>query len=141
MIYKAVKYILENDSDFATAIGTDSDSDVKIYPVNPRKEVTLPFCVYNIMNMSGNPTKDNKSILGMDNYLVRVTVYDNELDDLIDISEKARVAMDNQKAGGTFNTVTVNSIDFYNLRDGFDQGYGDRGVFYIEMDYEIWATP
>lgn len=140
MIYKAVKYILENDSDFAAAIGTDSDSDVRVYPINPRKEVPPPFCIFNVMNMTGSPTKDNPSYLGMDNYLVRIAVYDTELDDVIDISEKARIALETYKAGGTFNGVTVKSIDFYNMRDGFVPD-GNRGYIYIEMDYEIWATP
>ena len=140
MIYKAVKYILENDSTLATALGTDSDSDVKVYPINPRKEVSPPFCVFNVMNMTGNPTKENPSNSGLDNYLVRVAVYDTELDDVITLSEYVRDAMDGEKLGGTYNSVSVVSIDFYNLRDGFVAD-GNRGYVYIEMDFEIWAIP
>ena len=50
MIYKAIKYILENDTDFATALSTDSDGDVKIYPIHPRKEVSLPLCVFSVID-------------------------------------------------------------------------------------------
>lgn len=141
MIYKAIKYILENNSNFAAAIGTDSDGDVKVYPIHPRKEVSLPFAVFNIIDQRGNPTKDNKSTSGIDEVRVRVTVYDTELDDVVDLSEKARIALDNQKAGGTFNTEVVHSIDFESLNDGYDNSYGDRGAMYIEHDYTIWAEP
>jgi hypothetical protein len=141
MIYKAVKYILENDSDFSTAIGTDDDSDVKIYPIHPRKEVALPFCVFNVLDARGNPTKDNPSTSGLDEYRVRVVIYDNDLDTCIDISEKARIALDGEKSGGSFNTVAVSSIDFESLNDTFVESYGDRGAIGIEMDFNIWSTP
>ena len=140
MIYKAIKYILENNSNFATAIGSDN-GDVKIYPIHPRKEVSLPFCVFNIIDQRGNPTKDNRSTSGIDEVRVRITIYDNDLDDLVDISEKCRIAMDLEKSGGTYNTEVVHSIDFESLNDGHDSGYGDRGALYIEHDYTIWAEP
>jgi len=139
MIYKAIKYILENDSDFATAIGTDSDGDIKAYPIHPRKKVSLPFSVFSITNIQGNPTKDQKSTGGIDQIMVRVTVYDTELDDAIDLSEKARIAMDLQKDGGTFNGIVVHSIDFETMSDTFDQGYGDRGAIGFDLDFTIWA--
>lgn len=139
MIYKAIKFILENDSAFATAIGTDSDGDIKIYPIHPRKEVPLPFCVFNITDQRGNPTKDESSAL--DEVRVRVTMLDDDLDNLVEINEKARLALDGEKAGGTYNGVVIASLDFESLNDGFNETYGDRGALFIENDYNIWSEP
>lgn len=139
MIYKAVKYILENNTAFAAAIGTDSDGDVKVYPIHPRKEVGLPFCVYNVSSLNSNPAKDLRSYLGLDDSRVRVTIFANDLDSLVDLAEKARVAMDTMKEGGTFNGMEITSIDFDNMSDGFDEGWGDRGALTIDMEFNIWS--
>ena len=141
MIYKAVKYILVNDSDFATAMGTDDDGDVKIYPIHPRKEVSLPFGTFNITDDQGNATKDNPTISGMDNQRVRIIVYGTNLDTLVDIAEKARIAMDNEKEGGTYNTVVVESIDFERITDDYDQSTGEKGAYVLNLDFEIWSIP
>ena len=141
MIYKAIKYILENDTDFLTAIGTDSDSDIKAYPIHPRKEVTLPFCVFSITDQTGSPAKDRKTYNGIDNIRIRVSVFGLDLDVLIDLAEKCRVAIDNEKEGGTYNSVVIQSIDFESLNDTFEPGYGDDGALGIDMDYEIWSIP
>ena len=138
MIYKAIKYILENDSDFATAIGTDSDSDVKVYPIHPRRKVELPFCVFNIIDQRGNPTKDTNSQI--DDIRVRVVVYDTELDDVIDLAEKARSAMAAYKNGGTVAGVELVTVDFESMKDTFEEGYGNRGAIGIEIYFEIWST-
>ena len=138
MIYQAIKYILENNSDFATAIGTDSDGDIKAYPIAPRRKVNLPFCVFNIEDQRGNPTKDSNS--QMDAINLRITVYEDELDSLVDISEKCVAAMEAQKAGGTFNTEVVKSVDFSAMRDVFIEGYGPRGALGMEIDFEIWLV-
>ena len=141
MIYKAIKYILENDTDFATALSTDSDGDVKIYPIHPRKEVSLPLCVFSVIDQRGNPTKENKSYNGIDEIRVRISVFDSELDDVIDIAEKCRIALENEKLGGTYNTEVIHSIDFDSLNDTFSESYGNRGALGIDMDYTIWAEP
>jgi len=136
MIYKAVKHILENDSTLSAAIGTDDDSDVKIYPINPRKKVELPFIVFNLTDQRGNPSKDIPS--GIDETRVQVIIYDTELDDVIYLAGKVRDALDGEKAGGTYNGTVIHSIDFDNQSDGFAQDYGNRGAIYIEQDYIIW---
>ena len=141
MIYRAVLNILSNNSDFTTAIGTDADTDYKIYPIAPRRETQLPMCVISIIDQRGNPTKDNPSTSGIDEIRVRITVYDDDLDDLIDLSEKARIAMDAEKSGGTYNTEVIQSIDFESLNDGIVTDYGPIGAMYIEHDYTIWASP
>jgi hypothetical protein len=139
VIYRAIKYILENDSAFAAAIGTDTDGDIKIYPIHPRKEVKLPFCVFNITDARGNPTKDEPSAL--DEARVRVTIFDYDLDNMVSISDKARTALDNEKGGGTYNGEVIASLDFESLNDGFNETYGDRGALFIEHDYNIWMEP
>lgn len=139
MIYKAIKYILENDSAFAAAIGTDADGDIKIYPIHPRKEVPLPFCVFNIIDQRGNPTKDEASCL--DEVRIRVTVLDVDLDNMVILSDLVRAALDGQKKGGTFNGEVIDSIDFESLNDGFNETYGDRGALFLEHDYVIWLEP
>lgn len=138
MIYKAVKYILENDTDFVTAIGTDNDGDIKAYPIAPRKEVRLPFCVFNIEDQRGNPTKD--SVSQMDQIQFKVTIYHNELDALVDCTNKAIIALDNEKSGGTFNGEVIKSIDFQAMRDVFIEGYGPHGAIGMEIDFEIWIV-
>jgi len=143
MIYKAIKYILENDSAFAAAIGTFDDGegnvDIKIYPIHPRKEVPLPFCVFNIIDQRGNPTKDEPSAL--EEVRVRITVLDDDLDNMVSISDKARAALDGEKGGGEYNGEIIDTIDFESLNDGFNETYGDRGALFIEHDYNIWAVP
>lgn len=137
MIYKAIKYILENDSDFASAIGTDSDSNIKLYPIYPTKEVSLPFATYNIVDQVANPTKDLPS--SIDDLGLRITVYHNDFDLLEDIVTKARTALDAEKDGGTFNGVTISTIDFERMRDGFVEVMDNRGALMIEMDFRIWS--
>ena len=139
MIYKAIKYILENNSAFATAISTDSDGDIKIYPIHPRKEVSLPFCVFNIIDLRGNPTKDYAS--QGDEVRVRVTIFDVDLDNMVSLSDKVRSALDGEKQGGTYNGEVIDTIDFESLNDGFNETYGDRGALFIEHDYVIWMEP
>ena len=141
MIYRAIKYILENDADFLAAIGTDDDGDIKTYPIHPRKEVSLPLCVFSVIDQRGNPTKENKSTNGIDEIRVRISVFDNDLDDVIDLAEKCRIALDNEKAGGTYNTEVIHSIDFDSMNDTFQENYGNRGALGIDMDYTIWAEP
>ena len=139
MIYKAIKYILENNAAFLAAIGTDG-GDIKAYPIHPRKEVSLPFCVFSITDQNGNPTKTSTSQI--DEIRVRVSVYDTELDDVIDLAEKCRSALEADFRGPeTFNGVVVHSIDFDSLNDTFEQGYGDRGAIGMDLDYIIWAEP
>ena len=133
MIYKAIKYILTNDSAFNTAIGG------KIYPIHPRKEISLPICVFSILDQRGNPTKDATS--GVDEIRVRITVYDDDLDSLVDLSEKCRAAMDGEQDGGTYNTEVVARIDFDNLNDVFVEDYGPNGAIGIDHNYIIWAEP
>jgi hypothetical protein len=139
MIYKAVKYILENNAALATALGTDSEGDIKVYPIHPRKEVVFPFAVFNISSLNSNPAKDLKSYGSMDEIRLRVTVYANDLDSLLNIAEKTRIAMDDRKEGGTFNGQYISSIDFDSMSDGFDQGYGDRGALTMDMEFNIWS--
>lgn len=137
MIYKAIKYILENDSDFSTAIGTDDDTNIKLYPIYPTKEVSLPFATYSIIDQIGGPTKDAPSAL--DDIRLRVTVYHNDFDTLEDIATKARTALDNEKDGGTFNGVSISTIDFDRLSDGFVEIMDNRGALSIELDFKIWS--
>jgi hypothetical protein len=139
MIYKTIKYILENNAAFAAAIGTDSDGDVKVYPIHPRKEVGLPFAVYNVVSLNANPAKDLRSYNGLDESRVRISLFANDLDTLVDIAEKAREAMDDQKEGGTFNGQFIETIDFDNMSDGFDEGWGDRGALTIDLEFNIWS--
>lgn len=141
MIYNAIKNILENDADFLAAIGTDDDSDIKAYPIHPRKGVTLPFCVFNITDQTGNPAKDRASINGLDTVRIRVSVFGHDLDTLIDIAEKCRIALDNEKEGGTYNSVVIHKIDFESLNDTWEPNYGDRGALGFDMNYEIWSEP
>jgi hypothetical protein len=140
MIYKAVKYILENDATFAAAIGTDN-GDIKVYPIHPRKEVSLPFCVFNIEDQQTNPTKDNPSYNGLDEVRIRVSIMDDDLDNVVDITEKARLALEGQKAGGTYAGVVIDSIDLERMSDDYATEYGDRGAIILNSDYIIWTTP
>jgi hypothetical protein len=66
-------------------------------------------------------------------------VYANDLDSLLNIAEKTRIAMDDRKEGGTFNGQYISSIDFDSMSDGFDQGYGDRGALTMDMEFNIWS--
>jgi hypothetical protein len=77
----------------------------------------------------------------MDNYSIRISVYDIELDDAIDLAEKARTAMDNEKDGGTYNGVEIASVDFESLSDAYDNAFGDRGLIVFDMNFDVWAIP
>lgn len=137
MIYKAVKYILENDADFSSAIGTDSDGNIKLYPIYPTKEVSLPFATYNIVDQVGNPTKDAPS--SVDDLNLRISIYDLDFDVLEGIATKARTALDNEKDGGTYNGVKIATIDFDRMRDGFVEIMSNRGALLIELDFRVWS--
>ena len=139
MIYRAIKYILENDTALASALGTDSNGDVKVYPIKPRLRVEPPFCIFSITDQRGNPTKD--SISQLDETRITVSVVDKELDNVVTLSDLVRNAMDSEKSGGTYNGEVIHSIDFDSLNDNLIEGYGDRGAISIELDFIIFNEP
>jgi len=138
MIYKVIKYILENNTAFASAIGTDGDGDIKAYPIHPRKEVSMPFCVFGISSQNSNPNKDTASYGIIDQARLRISIYTEDLDTLISLFEKARVAMETYKGGITVDGQAIRSIDFESMNDGYNEGMGDRGALYIDADFDIW---
>ena len=140
MIYAAVKYILVNDSDVAAAVGT-YDSKVKVYPIGIPQGATPPFVEFSLSSTEGNPAKDSASIYGLDYARCMVRVLDTEVDDVIDIAKKIRIAMDTQKGGGTFNSEELDSIDFDSMTDGVYNYGADQQLFYIDLNFDIWIHP
>ena len=140
MIYQAIRNILQNDSTFAAAIGTDSDGTVKVYSIFPTKKVSPPFTTVTLDDQEGNPTKG--SVSAIDIARVSVKTHDYSLEDIDTIVGYARTALDNQKSGGLFDTVQLASIDFERFRDGFVQIQGTGEILqYRELIYEIWIEP
>lgn len=131
MIHKVVKYLLENDSAFATAIGTDGQSKVKIYPILAPQGVAPPFCTYELTGLSPSPTKEDTS--GADFNSFNVRVYDYEFEDVMDLADKARAAIDKATAG-TYNGVTLLYLDFVTMNDGYMRQ--DEILYYLELEFE-----
>ena len=136
-VYRAILNILENDSTFVTAIGTDDDSNIKVYTIFPTKEVPEPFVAMKINNQAGNPTKDEAS--AVDNVSFQVRVFDYNMDTVISISEKLRTALD--KKSGTYDTVSIADIDFDGFSDDFLFFEGKRPLLFRELNFEIWIEP
>lgn len=140
MIYSAIQYILENDATVKAEVGLRSDgSNYKIFPIHPALEESLPFITYSILSQTGNPTKDTDR--GMDTISVRISCMDTELTDVVDLSDAVRSAMETyMRDGDTINGENIASIDFVSLSDDFNESYGDRGAYVINLDYEIYAS-
>jgi len=140
MIYQAIRNILQSDATFAAAIGTDSDGTVKVYSIFPTKQVSPPFCTVTIEDQVGNPTKGTAS--AVDDARVSIRIHHRHLEDIDTIVGNARTALDNEKSGGTFDTVQIASIDFERFRDGYVQLTGEsETLLYRELIYEIWIEP
>ncbi len=137
-VYRAILNILEADSAFTSAIGTDSDSNIKVYTVFPTKEVSRPFCAMKINNQVGNATKD--LISAVDNVSFQLRVFDYDMDSVIDVSEKLRTAIDKASAQA-YDTVTIVSIDFDGFTDDFLYFEGERPLLFRELNFEIWIEP
>ena len=137
MIYKAIRSILQSDSDFATAIGTDDDSTVKVYSIFPTAKVEPPFCTVTIEDQAGNYTKDGSDV---DAARVSIRIHDYSLDDMDTKVGYVRTALLAYEDGGTADSVTLASVEFESFRDGYIPRQGDIEVLlYRELFYEIWV--
>lgn len=140
MIYKAVKYILENNAAFVAEIGTDDDSNIKVYPIFPAAKVAPPFVAVKVDDQMGNPTKDQPSQVDQCRLSVRIYAYD--LAEADDIEGALRNALDLEKTGGTYDGVVLASVDFESFRDDFIERQGGPEVLlYRELFYDIWIEP
>ena len=136
-IYRGILSILNADGSFPTAIGTDSDSNIKVYPIFPTRQVATPFVAMKIDNQLGNPTKDAVSAVDQISFSFRV--YGDNLDTIISISDALITAID-KTAKGTYDTVPIGSIDFESYRDDFIYFEGQNTpLLYRELTFEIWA--
>jgi len=133
MIHKVIKYLLENDSTFNTAIGDDDEGEVKIYPLLAPQTVTAPYCVYELNEMGPNPAKEEVSGADLNSFVVKV--YDTEFDDVMDLADKARSALDKATAG-TYNSVILLTMNFTGLNDGYVME--GEPLYYIELNFDAY---
>lgn len=125
MVGKIIYDLLSNDTDVAAIVGT------KIYPMRAGQLQNLPFIVYDIISQEPSQSKTGGS--KMDTYRTQVSAFSYDYDELMDLMEKIRTALDQQS--DTVGSVVVSDI-VYEARNNL---YDDRGnINGVALDFNCW---
>lgn len=103
----------------------------RIYPLRVPQGRGFPAIALNVITGKGEDTKSGVSTT--DTGLIQVSVFSESYDTAIDISEKARLALD--KFSGTVGSVVVDSIVFDTEREVFEDE--SKLVFHKSADYRV----
>lgn len=106
IIGKVIYGILNSDSAYKAALGSDSDGAIKVYPVgDPPQGITRPYATYQVVG--GNEEHD-KDAHGISNPRFQLDQFATSHQEACDLDELAQAALD--RYSGTVNGVEVQSI-------------------------------
>ena len=125
MTGKVIYDILSNNVDVSDIVAT------RIFPDMADQNTAYPFIVYGVEGTEASDTKDGVS--GLDSVNVAVMTYSNSYAQAQDIARKVRTALD--RTGGTFEGVTVQSIQFLNQSSAAMNL--DKRVYIVEQTYNV----
>lgn len=125
MVSKIVYNLLSNATDVTDIVST------KIYPMRAGQRQDLPFITYDIL--SQEPAKTKTGASRMDVYRAQISCFSYDYDELIDLAEKVRTALDQQSA--TVDSIVVMDI-VYDARNNLYDDNGD--INGIALDFEVW---
>lgn len=120
--------ILSNNSAVAALVGT------KIYPSETPQAIAMPVILYSIENIEPKTSKDGVSKL--DIYSVDISCFSNKYDNMIDIYQAIRTALDRYK--GTNSSIKIDQINFKSFnRDFIESAQVHQGSSTYEIRVKI----
>lgn len=120
--------ILSNNAALAALVGT------KIYPSETPQAIAMPVVLYSIENIEPLTSKDGVSKL--DVYSIDISCFSNKYDEMIDIYQAIRTALDRYK--GTNSTIKIDQINFKNFnRDFIESAQVHQGSSTYEIRVKI----
>tara|TARA_R100001163_G_C5031018_1_gene171223 strand:+ start:606 stop:1022 length:417 start_codon:yes stop_codon:yes gene_type:complete len=127
---KAIYNILYNSGsgDVFDLVGT------RIFPNVAPQTTQFPFIIYDITGVEPNDTKDGTSTLDTND--VMISCYSETYSQASDLAKKVRVAMDRINQG-TYAGEQIQSSQFQNYNDIFDDTSGNAGIYRKALDFEI----
>ena len=123
----AIYDILSNDSDVSALVST------RIFPNVAKNATTFPFIIYDVESESPEDSKDGVATLDVDS--VMVSVYSKTYSEASDLARKIRTALD--RKSGSYGGIDVQSIQYNNYNDLFDDNTSDEGVYRKALDFSI----
>lgn len=128
-IGKSIYNILSNDSDVSSLVGT------RIYPNRIAIDQMMPSIVYQVVTTSPSNTKNGVS--NLDVISIQIYAFGNRYEQANELSLKIRNAMDydftDQNVGGN----NIQHISFQAKTDEYDESFGDNGIHYCVLDFDI----
>lgn len=106
----------------------------RIFPNVAPQTTQFPFIIYDITGVEPNDTKDGVSTLDTND--VMISCYSETYSQASDLAKKVRVAMDRINEG-TYAAEQIQSSQFQNYNDIFDDTSGDAGIYRKALDFEI----
>lgn len=128
---KAIYNLLSTNSDVSALVGT------KIFPMVAPTKTIFPFIIYETYN--DNPTNEKDGVSKLDEFDVRITGYHQSYETLCRISSAIRLSLDRiiTYPSTIVAGVTLQSVNFENIREEFDSDSGKRGVYRQQLQFKI----
>ena len=126
-IGKAIYNILTNNSNVFAIVGN------RIFPNVAPQTTQFPFIIYNVVKADPSNTKDGVSTLDVISCMI--SCYSETYSDCTDLSKKVRISLD--RLSGTYDSEKIQSIEFTDYNDIFDDTSGDSGIYRKALDFNI----
>lgn len=129
-IGKAIYRILSSDTDVSGMVGT------RIFPNRIPIDNAVPSIVYNVVTTEPSNTKNGVSKL--DTISVDIAVFGKSYELANTLAGYVRTAMDYQYTDQSpVVGIDIQQITFNGQSDEFDENFGDHGIHYINLEFNI----
>lgn len=124
-IGKVIYGLLDADATYKSAIGSDSDGNIKVYPSGDVPQgLSRPYAVYQVV---GGSEEHDKDAHGISSPRFQLDQFASSHDQACDLDDKAKDALD--RYTGTINGVKVQSIRAMTAMDDFGKQSDSKRVF------------
>lgn len=124
---KAIYNILTNDSAVSAIVGT------RVFPQKVEFDERMPAITYFVVGTTPNNTKNGVSTY--DYVTAQITGFGTNYAEAQDLADKIRTALD--YVSGTYAGVVIDKIFFQTSQDLYDDGFGEKGIHYVAMDFRF----
>ena len=130
-IGKVIYNILANDVDVSSLVST------RIYPnFIDYNSTSMPAIVYT--EVDNDPTNTKTSVSQLDQSNILISCFAETYSQMNDLAEKVRIAFEsNYGTEETNSSIQVQSIEFTDSQDMFDDEYGQYGINYKQLNFKI----
>lgn len=125
MIGKAIYNLLSTNAGVSAIVGN------KIFPVVIEQEKQPPAITYRLSGKSPNETKT--AVSSLDRPQVEITAVSVKYEQLDDMAEKIRLAIDGKK--GVFGGVNITNSYYIDEEDDYDQ---EARAYLRVLTFQIW---